>query len=489
MNDMSTTIQTNQTQQDPAASDELNVAMLLPDGRGVRNFILGPFVDEMRGQGRIHALHVIPEDHLDQYRSMTDESVQWHPLLMYRDSATSFLLRNCLSYSQMYWVDSFAMRYRRNQPIMASSFRRRTATRLAKAVGKMTASPRRIKMLDNLHSRATRRMPIVEHYRNLFREIRPNVLFCSHQRPTEILPPVLAARDLGIPTATFIFSWDNLTSKGRIAAPFDHFLVWSEHMKGEILRYYPDVAADRIHVVGTPQFDPYADETLVKSREDFFTQLGADPARPLLCYSCGSYDNTPQDPQHAAILMEQIRSGQINGNPQVVLRPCPTDDGGRYVWVKEKYDEIIMNVPEWTQEDNWAACVPTQADVEMMVNLMRHCDLNINFASTMTLDFAIHDKPVVNVAFDACDPPTFGMTLWEYQNQFEHYQPVVEMNVARFAKSADEMAEHVNTYLEHPELEREGRRRFVEMQVGQPIGSSSAKIVQVLSHLVQQKSQ
>jgi hypothetical protein len=119
----------------------------------------------------------------------------------------------------------------------------------------------------------------------------------------------------------------------------------------------------------------------------------------------------------------------------------------------------------------------------MMVNLMRHCELNINFASTMTLDFAIHDKPVINVAFDAVDPPTFGMSLWEYQNQFEHYQPVAQMNVVRFARSADEMAEHVNTYLAHPELEREGRKKFVEMQVGQPIGQSSAIIVDLLARL------
>ena len=44
---------------------------------------------------------------------------------------------------------------------------------------------------------------------------------------------MLAAKSLGIPTATFIFSWDNLSSKGRIAAPFDYYLVWSEHMGDE----------------------------------------------------------------------------------------------------------------------------------------------------------------------------------------------------------------------------------------------------------------
>ena len=31
-------------------------------------------------------------------------------------------------------------------------------------------------------------------------------------------------------------------------------------MKAELLRFYPDVHADCVHVVGTPQFDPYADK-------------------------------------------------------------------------------------------------------------------------------------------------------------------------------------------------------------------------------------
>ena len=74
-----------------------------------------------------------------------------------------------------------------------------------------------------------------------FRDWKPEVLLCSHHRPTNVIAPVLAARDLGIPTATLIFSWDNLTSKGRIVAPFDHYLVWSELMRSELLRFYPDV--------------------------------------------------------------------------------------------------------------------------------------------------------------------------------------------------------------------------------------------------------
>ena len=96
----------------------------------------------------------------------------------------------------------------------------------------------------------SRTRPEVDDYREIFNRIRPAVLFCSHQRPTTVLPAVLAARSLGIPTATFIFSWDNLSSKGRIAAPFDHYLVWSDHMRQELLQFYPHVPHENVHIVG-----------------------------------------------------------------------------------------------------------------------------------------------------------------------------------------------------------------------------------------------
>ena len=52
--------------------------------------------------------------------------------------------------------------------------------------------------------------------------------------------------------------------------------------------------------------------------------------------------------------------------------------------------------------------MPTPEDVQFLANLTHHADLNINLGSTMTLDFGLHDKPVVNVAFDVADPPIFG---------------------------------------------------------------------------------
>ncbi|MEO8074727.1 MAG: hypothetical protein ABI818_00260 [Acidobacteriota bacterium] len=462
----------------------MNSVVLVPDGVGVRNFVLGRFLPQLSELGDVHVVHQIPTERLPEYRPRTRGRVDWHNFSTYRETPLSFTLRYSLSYAQMNWVGTKAMRYHLERVPAKGSWRTRSADRAARLFGRVAASPARIGRIDRWHQAAVDRMPAVDHWQKLFERIRPSVLFCSHQRPPIILPPVLAARRCGIPTASFIFSWDNMTSKGRIAAPFDHYLVWSDLMRDELLRYYPDVGPERIHVVGTPQFDSYADESLHWPREAFFSRIKADPSRKLICFSGNNVDNGPEDQDQVRILMEFIRSGRIAGNPQVVLRPAPVDDGSRFDGVRRDFPELIYAHPGWSgTQKGWDHVLPPAEDITFLTNLTRHSDLNINFGSTMSLDFAVQDKPVINAAFDVASPPVFGMPAFDFCMQFDHYRPVAELGASRFARTADQFADFVNLYLSHPETDREGRRRLADLQVSGPLGSSTRRIVSVLSQI------
>lgn len=462
----------------------MKAVVLLPDGVGIRNFVLGPFLTELTRHHQVTALHVVPDRLLPTYATPLNGSVQWERLRPPTDTAAAFTLRYALGYAQMYWARTRSMQFNLNGRVRGS-WRTRAAHGAARAMGRLAAHPPGMRALDHLHAAAVRRLDEYAHYQALFARLKPDVLFCSHQRPPVIFPVVLAARSLGIPTATFIFSWDNLSSKGRIAAQFDHYLVWSELMKRDLQQFYPDVAADRIHVVGTPQFDPYADDDLLMSREQFFRHIGADVSRPLICYSGGDTTNSPEDHAHVRILMSQIRSGQIAGNPQLLVRPAPVDNGKRYESVRRDYPEMIYAPPHWVQAvpGAWGQSFPLLDDVRMLANLTRHVDVNVNLGSTMTLDFAIRDRPVVNVAFDVANPPPFGVSLWDHHYQFEHYQPVINLGAARFPRHAEAMAADVNDYLRNPAADHQGRKSLVDLQVGRPIGQSSACIVDTLQRI------
>jgi hypothetical protein len=175
----------------------------------------------------------------------------------------------------------------------------------------------------------------------------------------------------------------------------------------------------------------------------------------------------------------------VKHNPQVILRPAPVDNGSRYEAVRRHFPELIYARPAWahTTPGEWSRVIPSREDTRFLANLARHADVNVNLASTMTLDFAIHDRPVVNIAFDIADPPPLGKPLWDFYYHFEHYQPVVKLGAARFARSRDELAELINAYLDDPSLDREARQRLVSLQVGVPIGQSSREIIEILKRI------
>ncbi len=454
--------------------------ILIPDGTSLRNVVFGGVLANASARGEVFAFHTAPDSLLPVYQKEASREVVWQRMPAPTDPPIAFLLRNALNTAQSRWAGTFSSRYRVRR--RASSWRMEHALRVARFVGGMSATRPGIQRLQKWSHAAAARAPEVRWFVSQFEQLRPSLLFCSQQMSLATVAPVLAARSLGIPTATFIFSWDNLTTKGHIAAPFDHYLVWSDHMRLELLHYYPEVSPSAVHVVGSPQFDPYARPDLLWSREEFFARIHADPDRPLICYSGGDVRTCPDDQAHVRILLDLVRRGAIHGKPQVALRPTPVDEGTRYASVRHDYPELIVLEPAWVHNRNgdWGGVMPLPADVRMLVNLVHHASLNVNVASTMTLDFAVNDRPIVNIAFDVTSPPPHGRALWHHYYQYDHYRPVVDLKAARFACSPEQLADHVNAYLADPGLERDGRRRLVNMQLRGPCGRAAERIADVL---------
>lgn len=455
----------------------MRLLLLVPDGVGVRNFLLEPCGSVLRKAAEVRVLtgfptHLLPESWRNCAAAMP----------VYREGVAGSFLRYSLAYAHLWRWDTPAMRFVRRMPVRGG-WKVRALHAAAKTAGRAMGFEGGIHALEAALQALVRRRGEVRAYRRMLEEWTPDAILCTHQRPTIVLPVVMAAREMGIPTATFIFSWDNLTSKGRIAAPFEHFLVWSPLMKAELLRFYPDVNEERVHIVGTPQFDSYADESRILPREEFFARIGADPSRPLICYSGGDSTTCPNEPAQLEAVLELSRRGAFAGNPQWLFRPSPADSGGRFAKVRERYPELLFVQPRWIYPagGGWTHIVPTQEDVWFLANLTAHADVNVNVASTMTLDFALRDKPVVNIAFDV-DAGGRSRPWLEYYS-FDHYRPVVELGGARVARSPEELARHVNAYLADPSLDREGRRRLVELEVGAPVGTAAMGVVAAMREI------
>lgn len=104
--------------------------------------------------------------------------------------------------------------------------------------------------------------------------------------PTQV-EYVKLARAMGIPSALLVASWDNLTNKGLIQVVPDRVVVWNHHQAAEA-RELHGIPAERIVVTGAQLFDQWFDRKPSRDREAFCREVGLDPARPILLYTCSS---------------------------------------------------------------------------------------------------------------------------------------------------------------------------------------------------------
>jgi CDP-glycerol glycerophosphotransferase (TagB/SpsB family) len=107
-------------------------------------------------------------------------------------------------------------------------------------------------------------------------------------------------------------------------------------------------------------------------------------------------------------------------------------------------------------------------DMDEKSSMMAHADVFVTVYSTMVVETAIHDRPVVSACIDAPGgwniPGKFSLALSEIGNWPTH-QRFREAGAGRVAFDEDALFEAVNAYLQDDSLDREKRRAFVEQEI------------------------
>src|SRR3954469_21121338 len=158
------------------SENQSSVAVLVPDGVGVRNFILGRFLNELAASFQPHVFHVIPDNLLQHYAERAHPSVEWHPMAPYLQNPAALVLQYTLSYGHMYWANTKAMQRALNRPVKGP-LRSKLFVRSTRLMGRVGAALNSLDTIEKLHCVTVSSRPEVEHYRQLFSRIRPSVLF------------------------------------------------------------------------------------------------------------------------------------------------------------------------------------------------------------------------------------------------------------------------------------------------------------------------
>lgn len=460
----------------------MNYLLIIPSGGGLKTFLSTQFVDLLLETGEVHVWHALPEASIDAVRGQWKERVRWHVLPSYREKLGERTWRQARGHAQIHWRGGDLKEILLQRVRSSGAWWNRGIGAVAGGLGRVCAGAKGIAWLDSLHERSSARSAHAAPFYEFLKELRPNAVFCGYQRAIRAVPAMAAARQLGIPTGTFIYSWDNLP-KNRIAVPSDYYFVWSNWMMQELLNYYPSVRQEQIRVVGTPQFEHYSNQALIRRREEFLGSIGLDPARRVICFSGDDVKTSPHDPIYLGDLAKAVREMPSAKRPQILFRPCPTDRSGRFDSVLREYPEIVRSEPLWTSQGDadWSQVIPSKEDTALLMNVVFHCDLVVNLGSTMAMDFAVFDKPGVYIDYN---PPTAGPD-WNIEDVYRlpHFEFVHLLQPVYWAKSAGELGEVVRRALQCPQEKSEARQAWLRHQVQLPLDKASARCARALEEI------
>lgn len=396
------------------------IFILLPDGVGLRNFAFSNFYET--GKEKDFEITYWNKTFFDledlNYPELKIASGKNHFLTDILKNARKHIELNLnikKSASEVYNTYRF--------PFVYSTFKNALRSILSKFLIFFFSSETGLKIIRSFIKKIESNTSYFEACVNQLRQEKPDFIFCTNQRPVLGIAPILAAQSLNIPTATFIFSWDNLP-KATMVIETDYYFVWSTHMKNELLYYYPYIKKEQIVVAGTPQFEMHYNSTVIQSKESFFETYNLDVNKKYICYSGDDITTSPNDPIYLEDVAKAVRQLNEEGkNVGIVFRRCPVDVSSRFDVVLKTYSDVITPTqPKWEKAGNsWNTILPTKEDMSLLANTIYHTEFVINLGSSMVFDYVIFKKPCIYINYDVNDCVNKEWTVKKIYN-YIHFQ-------------------------------------------------------------------
>ncbi|NHM06408.1 UDP-glycosyltransferase [Flavobacterium sp. CYK-4] len=461
------------------------VFILLPDGVGLRNYAYTDFYKKGQQQGfemvfwnntpfDLSKLG-FPEIKISQAKS--------HPIT---DVLKKARVQIDLNLNIQRDQDSVYESYR--FPYVYKGINNTVKMLMVKVLSKWYSSASGIEKIRSKINKLERKTAYYQHCLNTLQQERPAMVFCTNQRTVSAIGAILAAQDLGIPTATFIFSWDNLPKATLVLEP-DFYFVWSQHMKNELLHYYPYIKENQVIITGTPQFETHTDLGKIDSREAFFTQHQLDLNKKYICYSGDDVTTSPNDPQYLQDTADAVRKLNREGHQLgIIFRRCPVDFSDRYDQVLAVNADLITPIaPKWEKVGGlWNAVLPTPEDLGLQMNTIAHTEMVINLGSSMVFDYISFNKPCAYLNYDV-DSGLKAVPVRKIYD-FVHFRSMPSKDSVFWIDSPQAIAETISKGLTDSQTVLKNAQLWFEKINQHPPQEASTRILKSIQQIVNQRS-
>lgn len=456
------------------------IIISVPMGRGVKDMLRSDVLKILKSNN-VRIILLTPafneEDFIEEFK---DENVVIRELKRYKPSICEKALESISN--QILWNASVS--YNRTMEIKDNVLKRNhyhvyLRHKIMRAVfGK---NKKHLKTLEKLDLRFFKD----PYYADLFNEYKPSLLVTTGTVDfNEERPLMKRARENKVPIVSRILSWDNLTKARRPPVKADKLIVWNNNMKKEAIEYW-NFSGEDVYVTGSPQFDYYYDKSKFCSKKEFFKEMGLDLDKKLITYIVSGAVVLPNQMDAIEMLIDAISNNEISYPAQLLIRKHQGTEVNQFKEL-EKYENVVVDDAGCHSKsfvDRWN---PKVEDMKHFAETLLHSDVVVGAPSTVAIDSAVFDTPIVNLYFDGYEKREYYDSVVRIYD-YIHYQRVVRTGGIRIAENREEMIENINRYLKDPTIDREGRKKMVEEQCYLVDGRSEERIANCILDLLKEQ--
>lgn len=299
-----------------------------------------------------------------------------------------------------------------------------------------------------------------------------------------------AAR-LGIDTAAVTVGWDNPSSYAMSGAPVEYITCWSAIQKNEYMQG-SDWGGSRILIGGIPAYDGYFKQKWLIPQDEYYRLHSLVPGRKLLSYACSFETLHPNFPNMKAIA-DLVNEDRLVEPCQLLIRFHPNHfiAGSRFEEERKRTIEYVMDMPHVHVVDPVSLGAGlahySGEDMPEKASMMAWSDIFLTVYSTMVVETAIHDRPIISVTIDTPGgwnmKEIFSLPLTAIGDWPTHQRFRIA-GAGRVADSVDKVCELINFYLAYPDADRENRRKFVNEECTFTDGSAGRRTAEYLLSLM-----
>jgi hypothetical protein len=324
-------------------------------------------------------------------------------------------------------------------------------------------------------------------YSDLFSKYKPDLVVASSPgwRYDRYLLREAAKRN--IPTAAVVVGWDNPSSYSISGAPMDWINCWSEIQKQELVDG-SDWDPGQIHIGGIPTYDGYYKKIWLMQKEAYFKLHQLDPHRKLISFACSFVTFAPNI-ENIKTLVDLIENDQLDQPAQLLIRLHPNhflddphfkaeQEAIRKLASDNKHIHMVEPVPLGGELGYYSG-----EDMPEKTSMMAYSDVFTTVYSTMVVEAAIHNRPIVSICIDVPggwnDPNKYSLSLKEI-GEWPTHKRFRDAQAGQVAFDKETVNKALNLALNQETYQEENRKRFVESEITFINASSGIQVANFL---------